>query len=89
MAITSKEINLSQLDQELGGKGLNGDFNDPKKKLIEPSENSDVTEAQLEAAIAAHMAVDENAMAIAAKEAAQAKLEALGLTADDLKALGL
>ena len=30
-----------------------------------------------------------NAAAIAAKEAAQAKLAALGLTTDDLKALGL
>jgi hypothetical protein len=31
----------------------------------------------------------QEAARIAAKEAAQAKLEALGLTADDLKALGL
>ena len=34
MAITSKEINLAQLDQELGSQGLCGDFNDPKKKII-------------------------------------------------------
>jgi hypothetical protein len=31
MAITSKEINLYQLDQELGGKGLIADLNDDKK----------------------------------------------------------
>jgi hypothetical protein len=34
MTITSKKINLLQLDQELGGQGLCADFNDPKKKLI-------------------------------------------------------
>jgi hypothetical protein len=89
MAITSKEINLAQLDKELGGKGLNGDFSDPKKKLIIPTENSDVTEEELEAAISAHIAIDDVAIAMAAKTAAQAKLEALGLTTDDLKALGL
>lgn len=89
MAITSKEINLAQLDKELGGKGLNGDFNDPKKKIILPTENSDVTEEQLESAISAHVAIDENAIALAAKTAAEAKLAALGLTTEDLKALGL
>jgi hypothetical protein len=56
MAITSKEINLEQLDQELGGQGLCGDFNDPKKKSIVPAENSTVTETQLEAAIKSHVA---------------------------------
>ena len=85
MAITSKEINLSQLDQELGSKGLNGDFNDPANKIILIADGSDVTEAQLEAAIATHVAIDPNA----AKEAAKAKLAELGLTPDDLKALGL
>lgn len=85
MAITSKEINLDQLDKELGSKGLNGDFNDPAKKVIVAADGSDVSDAQLEAAIAAHVAVDPNA----AKEAAKAKLAELGLTTDDLKALGL
>jgi len=85
MAITSKEINLEQLDKELGSKGLNGDFNDLSKKVILTADGSDVTDAQLEAAIATHVAIDPNA----AKEAAKAKLAELGLTTDDLKALGL
>lgn len=84
MAITSKEINLAQLDKELGGQGLNADFNDPTKKLILAAENSDVTEAQLEAAIAAHVASPEPEATVADK------LASVGLSVDDLKAaLGL
>ena len=56
MAITSKEINLGQLDQELGGQGLCANFNDPKKKIIVPAENSTVTENELKDAIASHVA---------------------------------
>ena len=49
------------------------------------------TDAEIEAGLVAYEAKVEadKADAIAKKEAAQAKLEALGLTADDLKALGL
>ena len=79
MAITNKEINLSQLDQELGGKGLIADLNNDKKKFILPSENSDVTEAQLEAAIAAHVAVF-------VQPSVADKLASVGLSIDDLKA---
>jgi hypothetical protein len=79
MAITNKEINLSQLDQELGGKGLIANLNDPKKKLILPAENSDVTEAQLEAAILAHTA--QTTIPTIAD-----KLAGIGLSIDDLKA---
>jgi hypothetical protein len=83
MAITNKEINLFQLDQELGGKGLIADLNDDKKKLILPSENSDVTEAQLEAAISAHVAQS-------TEPSVADKLASVGLSVDDLKAaLGL
>jgi hypothetical protein len=83
MALTNKEINLYQLDQELGGKGLIADLNDDKKKLILPSENSNVTEAQLEAAIAAHIAVF-------SQPSVEEKLANAGLSLDDLKAaLGL
>ena len=83
MAITNKEINLSQLDKELGGKGLNGDFNDPNKKLILPTENSDVTEEELEAAIAAHIALPEPEPTVADK------LASVGLSIEELKeALG-
>lgn len=84
MAITSKEINLGQLDKELGGKGLIADFNDPKKKLILPSENSDLTEDELKAGILAHVAIDESA----AKKAEKAGILArLGLTEDEAKLL--
>lgn len=83
MAITNKDINLAQLDAESGNKGLIGDFNDPDKKLILASENSDVTEAQLEAAIAAHVAQS-------TEPSVADKLASVGLTVNDLKAaLGL
>jgi hypothetical protein len=77
MAITSKEINLSQLDKELGSKGLIADFNDLQKKLIKPSANSNVTEEELEAAIAVHIAIDDNAENAKAKAAL---LNRLGIT---------
>lgn len=70
MAITSKEINLWQLDQELGGQGLVADFNDPNNKLIKPADNSTITEEELEAAIEAHIAVTEEET-LAAEEAAK------------------
>jgi hypothetical protein len=55
------------------------------KTQIEP------TLAEIEAGITAFKAADKakEAEAEAAKNAAEAKLSALGLTADDLKALGL
>ena len=89
MITTSKKINLEQLDKELGSKGLCSDFNDPKNKIIKAADNSTVTEAELEAAIAAHIAIDEEAVKAQAKVIAEAKLAALGLTTEDLKALGL
>jgi len=84
MAITSKKINLEQLDAELGGKGLIADFNNDKKKLILASENSNVSEAELEAAITAHIAIDDNAIREADKAALLAKL---GITANEAKLL--
>jgi hypothetical protein len=50
-----------------------------------------ITKAQFEAGFAQYDAwkADKDAEVVAAKDAAQAKLAALGLTADDLKALGL
>jgi hypothetical protein len=49
------------------------------------------TEAEIQAGLVAYNAAEAQALskAEADKAAAQAKLEALGLTADDLKALGL
>ena len=88
MKTTSKEINLSQLDQELGGQGLNGDFNDPKKKVIMPAENSTVTEEELEAAIKDHVAKPTSDQVTKLnREQGLAKLKELGFTDDQISAL--
>ena len=88
MAITSKEINLVQLDQELGGQGLCADFNDPNNKIIKPADNSTVTEAQLEAAIAAHIAGPTEAEVMQLnREQGLAKLKELGFTDAQISAL--
>lgn len=88
MAITSKEINLSQLDQELGGQGLCGDFNDPKKKLIVPADNSTITEEDLKTAIASHVARPTQADLIRLnRQQGLAKLKELGFTDDQISAL--
>ena len=49
---TTKEINLAQLDTELGGYGLNG-----AEGLVQVVEGSPVTEAELAAGVAAHVGV--------------------------------
>lgn len=88
MATTSKEINLKQLDQELGNQGLCADFNDPKKKIIIPAESSNVTEDELKAAIAAHVAQPTNAQITQLnREQGLAKLKELGFTDDQISAL--
>ena len=84
MAITSKEINLEQLDAELGSKGLVADFNDSKKKIILPVDGSDLTEDELKAGIAAHVAIDLKAKAQAEKAALLARL---GLTEAELQTI--
>lgn len=58
---------------------------------IEFIEAKPITKAQYEAGFAQYDAwkAEQDAKVIADKATAQAKLEALGLTADDLKALGL
>ena len=84
MAITSKEINLEQLDKELGGKGLIADFNDSKKKLILPADNSNVTEDELKDAISAHVATDTDAQKAADRAALLAQL---GITEEQAKLL--
>jgi hypothetical protein len=88
MAITSKEINLDQLDQELGGQGLCADFNDPKKKVIVVADNSKITEAELEAAIKAHSAKPgQDQITQLNREQGVAKLKELGFTDDQISAL--
>jgi len=84
MAITSKEINLSQLSRELGDKGLIADFNDTKKKLILPADGVELSEDQLKNAIAAHVAIDDQAIKAAQR---QLILDKLGLTSDEAKLL--
>ena len=88
MAITSKEINLCQLDQELGGQGLCADFNDPKKKIITIADNSTVTEEELEAAIANHIAgPTQEEIKLLNRQAGIVKLKELGFTEDQIAAL--
>jgi len=84
MAITNKKINLTQLSIELGGKGLIADFTDSKKKLILPAEGVELTEGELETAINAHVAIDENAEREAAR---QTILNRLGLTTEEVSLL--
>jgi hypothetical protein len=88
MAITSKEINLTQLDQELGGQGLVADFNDLNAKIIKPADNSTVTELALEAAIASHVAEPTYAeITQLNREQGLAKMKELGFTDDQITAL--
>jgi hypothetical protein len=81
MAITSKEINLTQLDKELGGHGLIADFNVPSKKLVLPADNSPVTEEELENAISNHKAISVEDEVKAKQLQRQAVLDRLGITA--------
>ena len=82
--ITSKEINLSQLDDELGNQGLSADFNDASKKIITTADLSSVTQDELESAVDSHIALPIPEPTI------ETKLASVGLSVDDLKAaLGL
>ena len=88
MAITSKEINLEQLDKELGNQGLCFDLNDPKKKIIVPADNSTVTEDELKAAIAAHVAKPtQQEITKLNREQGILKLKELGFNDDQISAL--
>ena len=85
---TSKEINLFQLDQELGNQGLCADFNDPKKKIIGTADGSTVTEDELKAAVAAHVAQpNDDEIRILNREQGLAKLKELGFTDKEITAL--
>lgn len=88
MAITSKEINLEQLDKELGSQGLCANFSDEKKKIIIPAEGSTVTEDELKAAIASHVAQpDSFTVKKLNREQGILKLKELGFTDDQISAL--
>ena len=80
-------INVLSMLIPNGGYTLNGDsFSD-----INYIEAAPITQAQFDKGLADYAAWKSNqdAKAAADKASATAKLEALGLTADDLKALGL
>ena len=70
-----------------GGWAITGD----EYEGIQFLECEPITQAQFEAGFAQYDAwkAEQDAQAAADKASATAKLEALGLTADDLKALGL
>ncbi len=79
---TAKQINLAQLDAELGGYGLNG-----AEGLVQACEGSPVTEAELVAAVEAHVYVDPDGERLAVLESARAKLAALGLSDVEVAAI--
>jgi len=91
----NKPINLngSQLRKELNAAGVKIDDTPGAVYLGENGDlfldinNKDKTKA--EAIVNAHIGIDETQARAEAKAAAQAKLAALGLTVDDLTALGL
>lgn len=90
MAITSKKINLQQLDEELGSYGLVANFEDENNKIIKPADNSKVTEKELEDAITAHVAKPSEVEVIELnREEGKKKLIELGFTAEQIIALGL
>ena len=87
MAITSKEINLAQLSEELGKVGLIADFENPAEKLILVADGYKLTDAALEAAIDAHVAISQEEIAAAKAAEKAALLEKLGITAEEAKLL--
>jgi hypothetical protein len=89
MIKVNKKINLSQLDKELNGLGLNGQLNEDGEIIaVALADNNNATETQLEAAIAAHIAgPTEEEIRILNREQGIAKLEELGFTEDQITAL--
>lgn len=88
MAITSKKINLKQLDEELGLEGLSANFENANEKIIKLADNSTVTEQELEAAIKAHNAAPtDTEIKLLNRQEGLAKLKELGFTDDQISAL--
>jgi hypothetical protein len=84
MITTSKEINLSQLTDELNGIGLVANFTDPANKIIGVADGFDLSDGDLKKAVANHTAVETQSLSVTDK------LALVGLSVDDLKAaLGL
>jgi hypothetical protein len=89
MIKVNKKINLSQLDKELNGLGLNGQLNEDGEIIaVALADNNNATEAQLEAAIAAHIAgPTEEEVRMLNRQEGLAKLKELGFTDDQITAL--
>ena len=80
---TSKKINLTQLDKELGGFGLCMNEENPNEKIIGIPDGSTLTLLELETGIIHHTA-------IFIEPTIEEKLATLGLSIEDLKlALGI
>jgi len=80
MITVSKEINLSQLDAELNGKGLIASVDENKKvTAVGLADNNDATEAQLQSKIDAHTALAIPELSVADK------LASVGLSLEELK----
>jgi hypothetical protein len=84
MIKVNKKINLSQLDKELNGLGLNANLIDGEIVEVYLTEHNTATEAQLKAAIDAHIAIDEVAVKAAQKAAL---LDRLGITEAEARLL--
>jgi len=88
MATTSKKINFLQLNQELNNIGLSWDDNDPNNKIITLPDNSTVSEAELDAAIKAHIAgPTQQEIKMLNRQEGIVKLKELGFTDDQITAL--
>ena len=80
MITVTKNINLSQLDNELNGEGLIASLDENKKiTAVGLAENNSATEPELTVAIANHIAVF-------AESSVAEKLASVGVSIDDLKA---
>lgn len=80
--LTTKKINLAQLDAELNAGGLNMESKDGEHTISAIDDK--ITDAQLKAAIDAHVAQED------AEPSIVEKLASVGVSVDDLKAaLGL
>ena len=88
MITTNKKINISQLDDELGGYGLAFNDNNPDELLIMVGEGSPVSDKELEEAIEKHIAQPSSREIKALnREQGLAKLKELGFTDDQINAL--
>jgi hypothetical protein len=89
MITVNKKINLSQLDKELNGLGLNGQLNEDGEIIaVACADDNNATQAELQAAIDAHVAgPTEDEVRILNREQGISKLKELGFTDDEIKAL--